>query len=50
MEEAVKQNYGTAKNYINKLSLFKFLTEQQKDSIAYEMVSLKYEDGEIIFK
>lgn len=50
VQEIMQKNYGIAKSYINKLSIFGFLTEAQKDSIAYSMFILKYEDGEVIFK
>lgn len=50
MEEILQKNYGLAKAYINKLHLFGFLTESQKDSVAYSMLILKYSDSEIIFK
>jgi cGMP-dependent protein kinase len=42
LEATVRKNYTTAKQNINTLPLFSFLTEQQKDSIAYSMISLKY--------
>lgn len=44
LEDYVKKNYSLAKTHINKLPLFSFLTEKQKDSISYNMISLKYED------
>lgn len=50
MEEIMQKNYGLAKSYISKLSLFGFLTEAQKDSVAYSMFILKYSDTEVIFK
>lgn len=50
MESTVRKNYSTAKQHINNLPLFSFLTDQQKDSIAYAMLSLKYQNGEVIFK
>lgn len=46
----MRKNYSTAKLHINNLPLFSFLTEQQKDAIAYSMISLKYLEGEVIFK
>ena len=38
----VKQNYQMAKSYIEKINAFDFLTNSQKDAIAYNMHSLKY--------
>lgn len=45
LEGTVRKNYSVAKQYISALPLFSFLTEQQKDSIAYSMLSLKYENA-----
>lgn len=45
LENTVKANYVTGKEYISKLPLFSFLTEQQKDSVAYTMIKLRYHDG-----
>lgn len=42
VQEYVKKNYSLAKIYINKLPVFSFLTEKQKDSISYNMVNLRY--------
>ena len=39
-----------AKTYMDKISAFDFLTTSQKDAIAYNMHSLKYEENEVIFK
>jgi len=38
----VKQNYQMAKSYMNKISAFDFLTDNQKDAIAYNMHNLRY--------
>jgi CRP-like cAMP-binding protein len=35
---------------LKNVSLLGFLSEKQKDSMAYNMVSLKYEDREAIYK
>lgn len=50
LEDYVKKNYVLANMHVNKLPLFSFLTEKQKDSISYNMVSLRYDDEEVIFK
>ena len=42
MQEILQRNYGMGKSFINKLSIFNFLTGAQKDSIAYSMFILKY--------
>ena len=46
----VKHNYKVAKPLVNKLPLFSYLNPKQKDSISYSMNTLKYEQGEAIFK
>jgi len=45
LENTVRKNYSMARQNIANLPLFGFLTDQQKDSIAYAMISLKYENG-----
>lgn len=50
MEDITLRNYDIAKKYIDSLSFFSHFTEAQKDSIAYSMFILKYENKEIIFK
>lgn len=46
----VKSNYRLAKPFVHKLPLFSFLSNKQKDSISYNMNSLKYSPNEFIFK
>lgn len=46
----VKSNYRLAKPFVHKLPLFSFLTNKQKDSISYNMNTLKYGEKDIIFK
>lgn len=50
LEDVTVKNYGLAKSYVNSLSFFNHFTETQKDSIAYSMVVLKYQNRETIFK
>jgi CRP-like cAMP-binding protein len=42
VEEYVKKNYAIAKEYVDKFPLFASLTEKQRDSVAYNMLTLKY--------
>jgi cGMP-dependent protein kinase 1 len=42
LQNMVKQNYHTAKSYMSKISAFDFLTDSQKDAIAYNMHNLRY--------
>jgi len=46
----VKNNYKISKPYVYKLPLFNFLTNKQRDSISYNMNTLKYEQNDIIFE
>lgn len=46
----IKNNYKIAKPLVSKLTFFNFLSNKQKDAIAYNMNTLKYEKNEIIFK
>ena len=46
----VKNNYRIAKPFVNKLPIFSFLTNKQKDAVSYNMNTLKYREGEAIFK
>ena len=46
----VKHNYKIAKPFVNKLPLFNFLSNKQKDAISYNMNTLKYDEKEAIFK
>jgi signal-transduction protein with cAMP-binding, CBS, and nucleotidyltransferase domain len=46
----VKSNYRLAKPFVSKLPLFSFLSNKQKDAISYNMNTLKYREGEAIFK
>lgn len=46
----VKSNYRIAKPFVNKLGLFNFLSNKQKDAISYNMNTLKYSEHETIFK
>ena len=46
----VKNNYKIAKPFVNKLSLFSFLSNKQKNAISYNMNTLKYDEKEAIFK
>jgi len=48
--DMVKNNYKIAKPFVNKLPLFSFLSNKQKDSISYRMNTLKYPENEAIFK
>ena len=50
LEDITVKNYDIAKKYVSSLALFNHFTEAQKDSIAYSMVALKYQNKEIIFK
>ena len=45
----VKNNFKIAKPYVNKLQIFKYLTDKQKDAISYRMNTLKYDANDIIF-
>ena len=45
----VKNNFKISKPYVNKLHIFKYLTEKQKDAISYRMHALKYEENDTIF-
>jgi len=45
----VKNNYKIARPYINKLKIFKYLPEKQKDAISYRMNALRYDENSIIF-
>lgn len=42
LSELVKRNYKIAKSYINRIPLFNFLSQKQKDLISYNMYTLKY--------
>lgn len=44
LEDITVRNYDVAKKYIDSLSFFSHFTETQKDSIAYSMFVLKYEN------
>ena len=44
----VKNNFKIAKTYVSKLPIFNFLTAKQKDSISYNMNTLKYDVQENI--
>jgi hypothetical protein len=48
-KEMVKNNFKIAKPHVNKLQIFKYLTEKQKNAISYRMHTLKYEPNDIIF-
>lgn len=50
VEDLVKKNYALARNHINNTQIFSFLTDRQKDTIAYNMLTLKFENDEVIFK
>lgn len=50
MEEIAKRSYTLAKSFIKNVSLLGFISEKQKDSLAYNMLSLKYEDREVVYK
>lgn len=50
MEDYVKKNYNIAREYLAKYQFFSALTDQQKNIIAYNMLNLKYENEEVIFK
>lgn len=50
MEEYVKKNFALAKEHLDKYPLFAGLTEKQRDAISYNMLSLRYENDEVIFK
>lgn len=45
----VKSNFKIAKPSVNKLRIFKYLTDKQKDAISYRMNTLKYDENDIIF-
>jgi hypothetical protein len=38
-----KKSYSLASNYLKDLPIFNYLTQKEKDSLAYNMYSLKYE-------
>lgn len=46
----VRNNYRLAKPFVSKLSIFSFLSNKQKDAISYNMNTLKYQEGNAIFK
>lgn len=46
----MKKNFALSKTYIDKLPIFSYLTNTQRDSISYKMLNLKYADNEVIFK
>ena len=46
----VRNNYRLAKPFVSKLPIFSFLSNKQKDAISYNMNTLKYQDGDSIFK
>lgn len=46
----VKSNYKLAKPLVGKLPIFGFLSPKQKDAVSYNMNTLKYAQGEAIFK
>lgn len=48
--EMVKHNYKIAKPYVSKIPIFKYLTSKQRDAISYHMNTLKYEQGDAVFK
>jgi signal-transduction protein with cAMP-binding, CBS, and nucleotidyltransferase domain len=46
----VKHNYKVAKPYVSKIPIFKYLTSKQRDAISYHMNTLRYEQGDAVFK
>ena len=46
----VRNNYRLAKPFVSKLAIFSFLSNKQKDGISYNMNTLKYQEGDVIFK
>jgi len=46
----VRNNYRLAKPFVSKLQIFSFLSNKQKDAISYNMNTLKYQEGDAIFK
>ena len=50
LEDITVKNYDVAKKYLDSITFFSNFTETQKDSIAYAVVVLKYENRETIFK
>ena len=50
IENMVKKNYKLAKKYVENITTFNFLSKKQKNVIAYNMHSLKYEKNTTIFK
>ena len=50
MQEVTIKNYDIAKEYIQKAHIFNYLTSREKNAIAYNAHSLKYQKGEVLFK
>ena len=50
MQEIVKKNYVLAKSFINVMTLFRYLTNREKNLIAYNTLYLKYNEGSIILQ
>jgi NTE family protein len=50
MQEIVNKNYQLAKSYIDKITLFKYLTSKEKTNLAYHTHSLKFNKGDVVFK
>ena len=49
MQEIVKKNYTIAKHFMDKISLFRYLTKREKNMLAYNTLLLKYDQGSVIF-
>lgn len=50
MESYVQKNFALAKQHLDKYPLFAALTDKQRDAISYNMLCLRYENDEVIFK
>lgn len=50
LSDMVRNNYALAKPLVNQLALFSFLSQKQRESIAYNMHTLRYQKDDTIFK
>lgn len=49
-KEIIKENFKNSIKYINELQLFEYVTEEQKNSIACSMFTLKFPKNSIIYR
>jgi CRP-like cAMP-binding protein len=49
MSETAERGYRIARPYMDRIPIFRFLTDQEKDAVSVAMAVMKYEKGETIF-